>query len=70
MSRPPPPLPSPCIGICRIHAATGWCEGCVRSLDEIARWSAMDNRERLAVLRCLPARRVQLPLPAQPRNGS
>lgn len=32
-----------------MDAATGWCAGCWRTLDEIARWSAMDDPQRLAV---------------------
>ena len=35
-------LPSPCISVCRMDAATGWCEGCFRTLDEIAAWSRTD----------------------------
>ena len=43
------PVPSPCVSVCRMNAASGWCEGCWRTLDEIARWSAMDDAARLAV---------------------
>ena len=39
-------LPSPCISVCRMHAASGWCEGCRRTLDEIARWSTMSEAEK------------------------
>ena len=35
----------------------GLCEGCWRSLDEIAAWSAMSDAEKRAVLARLPARR-------------
>lgn len=41
---------SPCIGVCRIDPATGWCVGCRRTLDEIASWSALDDRARRDVL--------------------
>lgn len=51
-------LASPCISICRMDAATGWCEGCLRTLDEIAAWGRLDDTGRLAVLRLLPARRI------------
>ena len=37
------PAPSPCISICRMDMQTGWCEGCFRTLDEIAAWSTMDD---------------------------
>lgn len=32
------PVPSPCISVCRMDEATGWCEGCLRTLDEVAAW--------------------------------
>ncbi|HEY1089557.1 MAG TPA: DUF1289 domain-containing protein [Burkholderiaceae bacterium] len=59
----PPPRPgvaSPCINICRMDASTGFCEGCARTLDEIARWGMADEAERRGVLACLPERRRQL----------
>lgn len=42
-------LPSPCISVCRMDAASGLCEGCMRTLDEIAAWGMMDNRGKRAV---------------------
>lgn len=36
---------SPCVRICRI-GDDGLCGGCLRRLDEIARWSRMDESER------------------------
>ena len=36
---------SPCLRLCRI-GEDGLCAGCLRSLDEIARWSRMDEAER------------------------
>jgi predicted Fe-S protein YdhL (DUF1289 family) len=35
---------------------TGLCEGCLRTLDEIAAWSAMSVEEKRAVLAQLPKR--------------
>ena len=38
---------SPCISVCRMNAATGLCEGCFRTRDEIAAWgNADDNGKR------------------------
>lgn len=52
---PAAPL-TPCIGICRLDAR-GWCEGCLRTGEEIARWRGMDEAERLRYMReILPAR--------------
>ena len=36
---------------------SGWCEGCLRTLDEIAEWSVMDERAKRAVWKLLPQRR-------------
>ena len=58
MTAPPRAAASPCINICRMHAATGWCEGCLRTLEEIATWSRLDDATRQAVLQHLPARRI------------
>jgi len=41
----PHPILSPCIGICRL-GADGYCEGCLRTGEEIASWLAMGERER------------------------
>ncbi len=43
------PLPSPCRNICRL-GGDGRCDGCGRTLDEIARWIRMTAEERGAVL--------------------
>ena len=52
----PRPILSPCIGICTM-AADGWCEGCARTLDEIARWSLFDDAQRRLLMdEVLPAR--------------
>lgn len=47
---------TPCIGLCRIDAATQLCSGCHRSLDDIARWSQLSNAERAAIMARLPTR--------------
>jgi predicted Fe-S protein YdhL (DUF1289 family) len=44
-----PQAPSPCISVCRMDAATGWCEGCFRTLDEIAAWGMASDAERRAL---------------------
>ncbi|MFC5500326.1 DUF1289 domain-containing protein [Caenimonas terrae] len=43
------PLPSPCVSVCRMDPASGLCEGCLRTLDEIAAWGMLDRRSKLAV---------------------
>jgi len=48
---------TPCIDICQIDPATQICIGCLRTLDEIARWGGMAEVERLAVMASLHLRR-------------
>lgn len=55
----PGPVPSPCVNVCRMVASTGWCEGCWRSIDEIAAWSRLDDAARRVVWQQLMARRGQ-----------
>ena len=51
-----PHVPSPCQSVCIMHPTTGWCEGCLRSITEIADWSRMDKAAKLAVWAQLPER--------------
>ena len=39
-------LPSPCISVCRMSPASGWCEGCFRTRDEIAFWSRATDTDK------------------------
>ena len=50
------PVPSPCVSVCRMAPASGLCEGCLRTLDEIAGWSRMDDAGRRAVWRRIARR--------------
>jgi predicted Fe-S protein YdhL (DUF1289 family) len=58
-------VPSPCIDVCRIDARSGWCEGCGRTLDEIAAWGGLDDAQKLAVWDALDRRRLDGPAPVQ-----
>ncbi len=49
---------SPCVNVCRMNERSGWCEGCFRSIDEIAHWGLFDDDEKRAVIAQLPARRA------------
>jgi predicted Fe-S protein YdhL (DUF1289 family) len=52
-------VPSPCISVCRMDASTGWCEGCLRTIDEIAGWSSFDDDAKRAVWDAIEARHVE-----------
>lgn len=49
-------VPSPCISICRMDPANGFCEGCLRTIAEIAAWSRMDDAEKRGVWRAIELR--------------
>lgn len=53
-------VPSPCVDICRMDDVSGLCEGCARTLDEIAGWSQLGAAGKRRVIAQLPARRAAL----------
>ena len=46
---PLPAVASPCVSICRMRR-DGVCEGCGRTLGEIAEWSQASDERRLTIL--------------------
>jgi hypothetical protein len=51
---------SPCILVCSLDSATGWCFGCGRTRDEIAGWMTMTEPQRLAIMAELPPRLARI----------
>ena len=65
---------SPCINVCQMDEASGWCKGCLRTIDEIVVWSRLSDAQRAAVLAQLPQRRAargraRLGVPGEPESG-
>ena len=61
-------IETPCVKVCVMDPQHGLCRGCFRTLDEIARWGAISDAEREAVMRELAARRAasdvaEIPVP-------
>lgn len=56
----PVAVTSPCVGVCIMDDETGWCEGCRRTLDEIAGWVAMGETGRDRVMAALSERLLEL----------
>jgi len=48
---------SPCTGVCTLDPASGFCRGCLRTLQEIARWGGLNFDERRMVKSTLAERR-------------
>ena len=51
-------MESPCIKVCVIDPVSGLCEGCARSLKEIAQWSRFTAQERWRVMGELEGRKA------------
>jgi uncharacterized protein len=51
-------IASPCISVCVMDAASGYCTGCLRTIDEIAAWGQADDAYKTAVLRHIEMRKV------------
>jgi predicted Fe-S protein YdhL (DUF1289 family) len=49
---------SPCIGVCTLDPVSLFCQGCLRTIEEIARWPRLTTEEKRRVLASLPARRA------------
>ena len=43
-------IESPCIGVCAMDEATGFCQGCSRTIDEIKQWWDLDNTQKQVVV--------------------
>ncbi len=51
---------SPCVKVCVLHPETGYCLGCLRTLEEISLWTKMAPETRTAIMAALPARRSEV----------
>jgi len=56
---PPGPVPSPCVSLCKMNRDTGYCEGCLRTIEEIVQWSQASDDDKRAVWQAI-RRREQL----------
>lgn len=59
-SSPPGDTASPCVGVCAINPHTRLCEGCFRTLDEIAGWWDYAPEQKRAVLAELDGRLARI----------
>jgi predicted Fe-S protein YdhL (DUF1289 family) len=59
------PVPSPCIGVCRMAPEGTHCEGCFRTLAEIGAWSQADADARRHIWRAVLRRAGKDRAPSQ-----
>lgn len=53
-----PPL-SPCIAVCVLDPASGYCRGCFRTISEIAAWPSLPPGEKRRVLESVATRKQE-----------
>jgi predicted Fe-S protein YdhL (DUF1289 family) len=70
MSGEEEPIASPCTSVCVIDAASGYCAGCYRTLDEIASWIDLPNSARRALIERLASRRERYGAEIEERQAS
>lgn len=51
---------SPCIELCKFDGKTGFCFGCLRTLDEIRGWKKMSDHRRHQIINQRPMRETKL----------
>jgi hypothetical protein len=49
--------PSPCVSVCQMDPLTGYCVGCLRTINEIRDWIISTPDERQKILDVLPGRK-------------
>lgn len=52
-----PVIMSPCMNVCIMNEATGYCQGCYRTLGEIADWGRFSAAEKESIIEQLDRRR-------------
>ncbi|WP_132660736.1 DUF1289 domain-containing protein [Rhizobium azibense] len=56
-------MQTPCIHVCSIDPATGFCTGCGRTLQEIGNWMSFSDEERQRITTVLAARLCEPAVP-------
>jgi predicted Fe-S protein YdhL (DUF1289 family) len=49
---------SPCINVCVMNNASGLCQGCWRTLDEIAAWAGAGDEQKRSIWQQILQRRT------------
>ncbi len=50
-------METPCTGICKIDQETRQCQGCLRTIDEIASWATLTPAKRSHIMHALQKRK-------------
>ncbi|MGO4409378.1 MULTISPECIES: DUF1289 domain-containing protein [unclassified Brevundimonas] len=60
LAQAPRAIATPCVMVCTVDGASGLCLGCLRTLEEIATWSRLNDAERAAIISELDERRRRI----------
>jgi len=60
-------ISSPCVNSCKLDSHDV-CIGCLRTRNEIARWSQMSEWERITIMAALPTRGAKVAVAAEPNK--
>lgn len=60
-------IETPCRKICKINKKTELCEGCFRTIEEIARWATFTSVQRKQIMLQLPSRESVIYKTLQPK---
>ena len=63
-------VPSPCVNVCRMNAQAQLCEGCQRTIGEIAAWATLDEAAKRSIWESLRRRRANLREDPAPCGGA
>ena len=55
-------IPSPCISVCRMDAEREYCEGCLRTLDELRVWGSSSDADKKVIWASIAERAEALAL--------
>jgi uncharacterized protein len=55
-----PVVESPCINVCQMNEATGFCHGCYRTIEEIQDWWDLNFEQKSDVIKLTWARQEAL----------
>lgn len=62
-------VPSPCVSVCRMDPVSELCQGCFRTLDEIALWGRMEEKNKREVWQDI-GRRIALSQAGRERKSA
>lgn len=51
-------METPCVNVCNLNQSTGQCDGCGRTIAEIASWARLSPEERRRIMAELPRRKA------------